>query len=40
MKLPFTLTGGTSPSGKKVELHGYGRHSPDDACTFEVHKIS
>lgn len=31
---------GTTLTGTKVELYGYGRHTPDDPCTFEVHKTS
>jgi hypothetical protein len=36
----FFFCDGTTMNGKKVELHGYGRHSPDDPCTFEIHKVS
>jgi len=36
----FFFCDGTTLNGKKIELYGYGRHTPDDPCTFEVHKIS
>ncbi|HKX24337.1 MAG TPA: hypothetical protein VJM46_03795 [Candidatus Saccharimonadales bacterium] len=36
----FFFVDGITPRGEKVELHGYGRHTPDDPCTFEVHKIT
>ena len=36
----FFFVDGTTLDGKKIELHGHGRHTPDDPCAFEIFKIS